>query len=198
MAKLLWLLCMIVPVLASNQYTLDPDYEPCSSAYICGDSARLKTIYPICCPGCIIGCPGYRSLHINATNATEVFGAINVVHDGTSTTLKALADLTTRRNFITSTLVDDLSLDGEIQKFSDVDIHSISISGHNVTITTFVLLSIGVGIDNRLITDKIFEIIPEQKSCGSDFAMADLILGLSFLNDAGALGINQAVFITNY
>lgn len=199
--KVLWLLFMITTVSATQQYALSYDYAAHKLPYICDEQALKGTTYAACCPKhprCDPTCPGMGASAINATNATKLLGTVDVVlRDDNAVTIQALADLTTRRNFITSTLVNALGLNGTVEKLANIDIHSIEIFGRNVTITTFVPLSIGIGIDNRLLSDKIFEIIPEQRSDSGGLVMSNLVLSLSFLQDAGALAINQAIFTTD-
>ena len=199
-AKVLWLLFMMTRASASQQYTLN-DYAP-EIPYICNEEAKPAVItYPPCCKTnsrCSRLCPGWGVNAVNATNAAEVFGTVNVALDcGRVVTIQALADLTTRRNFITSTLVKALELKGIVEKLPDIDVHSVDIFNLTVIITTFVPLRIFNGIDNRFMGEKIFEIIPKQKTDDSRFVFPDLIIGLGFLQDAGALVINQAIFTSD-
>jgi hypothetical protein len=122
-------------------------------------------------------------------------GTVEVAANGDRfTPIQTLADLTTRRNYITSTLVQGLGLGDNIKELSDVDVHSIVYFGHYVTIKTFVPLSVRVGIDHKGLKNEIFEIIPGNVGNNEDLIVPNLLLGLNFLYDAGALAINQAIF----
>jgi len=80
------------------------------------------------------------------------------------------------------------------KKLTSVNVHSIELFGRNVTINTFVHASIGIGTDNIVLNDRILEIIPELERSDKHLQVPDLTLSLSFLQDAGALAINPAIF----
>src|SRR5271170_3924352 len=162
---LLFMPLMITSVSATKQYALK-DYAALNLPYICYEPNTTIILYPCCCPKCYDPrCPGVDSATIITSNATKLLGTIDIILEGDQhKAVQALADLTTRRNFITSTLVEDLGLGGSIRKLTETDVHSIEIGGCNVTITEFVFLSIGTGIDDSYLRDKIFEVVPIQKS----------------------------------
>jgi len=199
-----WLLVIIMAVWAAKQYTMNNNWSiKQKMPYLCDKlEPSAKITEAACCannhkcdPTCYANGP--HPTAIMATNATRVFGQVHVILGSDNVrTIQSVADLTTRRNFISSTLVRSFGLGGDVEKFAEVDIHPVDMFGRNVTVTEFVLLSIGVGIDDAVLTNKIFEVIPNQKG-EEGFVTTNLLLGLDFLGDAGALGINQALFIQN-
>jgi len=195
---------MITSVSATKQYALKEDYAALNSSYYCLEPITTFGSYPPCCPDCAnmaleMLCPGYGSYLFKTSNATKLLGTIDIILEGDKhNTVQALADLTTRRNFITSTLVKDLGLGGNVSKLPETDVHSIEIDGCNITITEFVPLTIGTGIDDSGLSDKIFEVIPIQRSEDEELVLPNLVLSLNFLYDAGALAINPAIFTSSY
>ena len=122
-------------------------------------------------------------------------GTIDIVLENENHNIvQALADLTTRRNFITSRLVEDLGLGESVRKLNETDVHSIEIGRRNVTITEFVFLNISTGNNDSCLRDKIFEVIPTQNRERDGLVLPNLVVSLNFLYDAGALAINPAVF----
>ena len=189
---------MITSVSATKQYALKEDYAPLNCPYTCQEPTPFFQLYPPCCPHCH-PCLGQDSHPFKASNATKLLGTIDIILEGDKhNTVQALADLTTRRNFITSTLVKDLGLGGNVSKLPETDVHSIEIGGCNVTITEFVFLSIGTGIDDSYLRDKIFEVVPIQKSEDEELVLPNLVVSLNFLYDSGALAINPAIFTDSY
>lgn len=203
--SLCWLLFIVTVVSAADQHIIDSDLTAQRFPYICENSLpSIINTYPPCCnkdPGCSRLCPGVGSharRYINATDSKTLHGRIYVIlPNGGAETVQAAADLTTHRDFISDSLVRDLGLNGNIDKFTDVDVHNVEIFGRNVTISTFVKLSIRTGIDEKVVRDKVFEIIPENRSRDGNLATPNLVLGRNFLYDAGALAINEALFFTD-
>jgi hypothetical protein len=200
--QFLWLLFIITTVSATQQFALGYDDAISNCPYTCGGEANATgPTAPACCfykNPCSgnLGCGGSGASLINATDTSELVGTVNIVLGNDDVVpIKALASLGTKRNYITSTLVNFLGLDDAVEKLAGVDVHLIDIFGCNITISTFVLVSVGIGIDNYVLNDKIFEIIPERESPDKDIQIPDLVLSLNFLQDARALAINQAIFI---
>jgi hypothetical protein len=196
----LWLLFVVTKVLATQQYPFGfLDAIP-NCPYTCGGEANATgPTMPACCNDHTcphdIRCNGGGASLIKATDTKELIGKVNIISDnGDVVPVSALVSLHTRRNYITSTLVNSLRLDNAVKKLAGVNVHSIELFGRNVTISTFVHASVGIGIDKTVLNDKILEIIPELKSPDKYVQVPDLTLSLSFLQDAGALAINQAVF----
>jgi hypothetical protein len=201
--KVLWLLLLALAITSASiteQHGLKEDYPPPTLPYFCKEKVAPTITYSTCCPptpSCCRCCPGYPRTEFNATAATRLLGAIEVVLDRDKhETVQALADLTTRRSFITSTLVDDLGLGSMVRRLPEIDVHSIEIGDHTVTITEFILLSIATGIDDSVLRNEIFEVIPIQKSECEEFILPNLVLSLNLLSDAGALAINPGIFTT--
>jgi hypothetical protein len=200
--KVLWLLLLALTITSASiteQHGLKEDYPTSTLPYFCEEPVANIT-YPACCvrtPSCCRCCPGYPKAGFKTTTATRLLGAIEIVLDGYKhETVQALADLTTRRSYITSTLVDDLGLGSLLRKLPEVDVHSIEIGNHTVTITEFILLSIATGIDHSVLRNEIFEVVPIQKTEGEEFVLPNLIVSLNLLSDAGALAINPGIFTT--
>jgi len=189
---------MITSVSATKQYALKEDYAALNCPYTCLEPTPFFQSYPSCCPDCH-PCHGQDSHPFKASNATKLLGTIDIILEGDKyKTVQALVDLTTRRNFIISTLVQDLGLDRNVTKLPEADVHSIEVDGCNITITEFVPLTIGTGIDDSCLRDKIFEVIPIQKSEDKELVLPNLVISLNFLYDAGALAINPAIFTDSY
>jgi hypothetical protein len=192
---------MIMAVSATLQYTMNNVYSTLGQSYLCGGSeTNISVTQCACCakhPACDPTCDGMggHASAFEASDAKRLFGTVDVIlKDDCIKTIEARADLTTRRNFISSTMVNILGLNGSVEELADIDIHPVEIFGSNVTITTFVLLNISIGIDDKLLSDKVFEIFPDRKSDDEMSVAADLVLSLNFLSDGGALAINPAVF----
>jgi len=196
--KVLYLLFTVIAVSAAWQHPLSYDYGTANLPYICNDFSNVTLDgFPLCCysnPNCSILCPGFGAFALRVSSATEVLGTVDVAARGDRfIPVQTLADLSTRRNFITSTLVQGLGLGDNIKLLADVDIHTIEVAGCKVTIKTFIPLTIRVGIDGKVLANEIFEIISRNDNRGEP-EVANLVLGLNFLHDAGALAINQAIF----
>ena len=198
LAKVILLLFMalaITSVSATKQLALKEDYAALKLPYVCREPTPFFTTYPSCCPSCHHGCPGEDAIAITASNATKLLGTINIIlEDDRHKAVQALVDLNTRRNFITSTLIQDLGLGGYVRNLADTDVHSIEIGGCNVTITEFVLLTIGTGVEESSLPDQIFEVVPIQKSEDEELVLPNLVISLTLLYEAGALAINPAIF----
>lgn len=197
---LLFMALMITSLSATKQYALKEDYPVLNVPYICQEPRYFFSKIPSDCypphPRCAdMRCPGCGSHRVITSNATKLLGTVDIILEGDEhKTVQVLADLTTRRNYITSTLVKYLGLGTKVQKLNETDVHSIEIGHRNVTITEFVLLSIGTGIDDSCLRDKIFEVVPTHKSECKEFVLPNLVVSLNFLYDAGALAINPAIF----
>lgn len=194
---LLFIPFMITSASATEQYHLREDYPAPNLPYACL-ATEILTASPCCfpVPHCEnnINCPGWGHSLI-ASTATRLLGTIDIILEGDNHNgVQGLADLITRRNYITSTLVTDLGLGEVVEKLPEIDIHSIVIGSRSVPITQFVLLSIRTGINDSVLRDKIFEVVPAQNMEGSAVVLPNLVVGLNLLNDAGALAINPAIF----
>jgi hypothetical protein len=178
---------MITSVSATKQYALKEDDAALNSPYYCLEPITTYPTYPLCCPNCTnsaleLLCPGNRPYLFKTSNATKLLGTIDIILEGNKhKTVQALVDLTTRRNFITSTLVEDLGLGRNVSKLTETDIHSIEIDGRNITITEFVLLTICTGIDDSCLRDKVFEVVLLQRSEDEELVLSNLVLCLNFL-----------------
>jgi hypothetical protein len=199
--KVLWLLLLALAITSASiteQHGLKEDYPTPTLPYICTEPERPAFGWPPCCPTnppCNRDCPGHVASDLKTTTATRVLGAIEIVLDGDKReTVQAVADLTTRRSFITSTLVDALGLGSMVRKLPEIDVHAIEIGHHAVTITEFILLCIANGIDGSVLRNEIFEVVPIQKSESEELILPNLVVSLSLLSDAGALAINPGIF----
>jgi hypothetical protein len=184
----------------TEQHRLKGDYPSPDLPYICKEPIVPSYVaWPACCfyaPPCRNRvCPGVGADEIKASTATQLLGGIDIVLDGDEhQTVQALADLTTKRNFITSALVDDLGLGSNVTKLPETDVHSLEIGCHTVTITEFVLLSIATKLRDSVLRNEIFEVVPIMKSEGEELALPNLVVSLNLLSDAGALAINPGIF----
>jgi hypothetical protein len=197
---LLFMALMITSVSATKQYALKEDYPVLNLPYTFQESPYHFESIPRDCycpyPPCRdMRCPGCGDFSFITSNATKLLGTLDIILEGDEhKTVQVLADLTTRRNYITSTLVKHLGLGTKVRKLNETDVHSIEIGCRNVTITEFVPLGIGTGIDDSYLRDKIFEVVPTHESECKEFVLPHLVLNLNFLYDAGALAINPAIF----
>jgi hypothetical protein len=192
---------MVTSASAIEQYGLKQDNAVSKQPYICAEPPSPNITAPRCCwdhPPCHDRtCPKKAQLAFNASTATRLSGTIDIIVEGYKhKTVQAVADLTTRRNFIASTVVNDLGLCGMVRKLADIDVHDIAIGRCNVTVTEFVFLSIATGVD-KFLRHNIFEVVTPVKSEDEEFVLPDLVVGLNSLSDAGALAINPAIF-TSY
>jgi hypothetical protein len=191
---------MVTSASAVEQYGLKQDNAVSKLPYICVEPPP-NIAPPKCCyyqnPCSDRTCPNKAELAFNASTAPRLLGTIDIIVEGDKhKAVQAVADLTTRRNFIASTLVNDLGLCGIVRKLADIDVHDIAIGRCNVTVTEFVFLSIATGVD-KVLRHKIFEVVTPVESEDEEFVLPDLIVGLNSLSDAGALVINPAIF-TSY
>lgn len=200
--KVLWLLLLALAITSASiteQHGLKEDYPTSPLPYFCKEPVRPYVItYPVCCKWnskCSWLCPGNVPDTLKTTTATRLLGAIEIVLDGDRhETVQAVVDLSTRRSYITSTLVDDLRLGNMVRKLPEIDVHSIEIGCHAVTITKFILLNIINGIDDSVLRNEIFEVVPVQRRESEEFILPNLVVSLSILSDAGALVINPGIF----
>src|SRR5436305_10547939 len=101
---LLFIPLMITSASATEQYHLREDYAAPNLPYVCLTTEILT--YAACCfpvPHCAnnIGCPGVGQA-LKASTATRLSGTIDIILEGDNHNgVQGLADLTTRRNYIT-------------------------------------------------------------------------------------------------
>ena len=203
LALLFFITSLVLRVSSTGDYDDgDGDQKPVVGPlpYFCLEEPlipEIKNIWPCCYrhPPCKRRyCGGVGPALANITDSRQLLGTVDVLVNSTPVSVTSLADLDLERNFISTPLVNTLGLSEAKLNWNQPDVHKIEVSNHTLTVRKFLRLDIRIGVERRLLSDRIFEVIPPFDGVGDEEEIPGLVIGSNLLNIGRGLLINPAFF----